>query len=1692
MIFKTTILKNLKSGRIVYQYAPLKNIYNVNSQNGLQDFDIDSLKLDLSYPVDIVCQTSYDDSVNLILNDGHIEPKLVNSSFTVRKKNTYEVVERNQSSPTNIYNKDTVERDINLFKTVSIFPKIELKSVLDSGNLKGGNYTLYIKLADEDFNTTQIVSESGIITVYKGKQTSINSIQGTLLDEIVNKSINLSIKDIDTTFSQLYIYYRRTYSDLNGVFKEEYRKISKPYDINSSQLDVVITGLEETEEITKLDLTTQYNIYSSVQTQAEVQRMLFFGGVSESAPNNTLLQQYSYYISAYATQDSNVDLGYVTGEYKPSNNRVSTFSEYYNANHIYSYVGYWPNEWYRFGVVYIFNDDSLSPVYNLRGKVLNTLGEANLTKEEQNFDENHFEKIDVDEIFLDSNRNSKGVFQMPNTTIQVEQSNLPNSTYPLSINFKLSDTLISALKKQNIKGLFFVRQSRIPIVIAQGYSIGISKKAHIPMLYDASKGYFTESFITQGSKPLLQSNIVYTDSDEISFTVDTTIEKDAASTIINRFKISKSYINEEGNKLKLSLYRWNYNLSRYELVDETITSNHLNIKSEDDNSSWVFQAEGTEYYTQLDGTKIDDLSNLIFSATRTPIEINTYTTYIRVDTEDKKGSKSGSITVKQQKIEGELKDKNDETIKYQAYCYKYVMVDAQIQNEIDSQSKALICLDADLNPQIQSIFDGSEFKVYPIVTGVLTSSQTGKNYIPKFSTATNIGSEISVRLAYINKDTSSRIINDQIFSTRAGEAEDFTQLRSLVWNETSANKDLIDGKLIRGQFTSYLGVVSDNFVGFQPGCLYNICTLENDYTEIVTTRANNKDNFYAISNRYLLDEIRDKTINVYRGDCFTNTVSTRMIANFINSETPTNTLIIDFDPFHGYDEDFTYDNLPDMPIILSDWNAVQLGHFLTYKCLSNYHLGMRCEDTSNTEEWALLGNPRSYYPVTSKQTISKVTESTLLNMGYSTTLPGIPYFEWQNVPYERNNFDNRIAFSNVSVQGAFRNDYRIFQGLSYGDVETKYGAITKLISYGTNLFCVFEHGCAIIPINEKALLSTTTGQSIHMYGAGVLQNQVTAISEDYGSIWKDSVILTPNGIYGVDTFAKKIWRFNSNGFSIISDMLVQRYLNENIILDDTDLFPTIGLLNVKTHYNNYKGDVMFTFYNHNKSWNLCYNERLSKWVTRYSWLPIMSDNIQNQFVSLDYKRIKPYGIVQRNQSKENSIWIENLDKELDRNTDNLFSHSIEKINNISKKLDINYSYYSIGDAVATLEDAYYYTTDEQNQLSLEDIVSSTYHSTTNTYLNISYPQNSNPEIADSDTNIKITNFVFWMIFKVKAYLYNNLNDVIKVSDSLILNTSDSSSELYYSNIISNIKNTLQINPEVDDSEYYKHICLLAEQTLKILSEHYNDLQDVNKTDLKNCFDNCTFYIHSEHRDNYNKYLESLHIENYILIDLVEFTDYIALLYDYNNEENINDEYKLLYEKYMRTNLYIHGKAGSYTNIDNTNILPTHWYNRQEPFEFEFVINQPQGLHKIFNNLVIISNNVEPNSLEFTLIGDAYTLNKELIYKNDAETVNNTEIFTTLKNAEIIKDSLTNQYYIQLNEPVKNIKNFGRRLGNIEYKEDKWNFVIPPLTIQRTDGIDSIMQQARLRDKWIKIRVKYTGDKLAIISAILTFANLSYA
>jgi hypothetical protein len=69
--------------------------------------------------------------------------------------------------------------------------------------------------------------------------------------------------------------------------------------------------------------------------------------------------------------------------------------------------------------------------------------------------------------------------------------------------------------------------------------------------------------------------------------------------------------------------------------------------------------------------------------------------------------------------------------------------------------------------------------------------------------------------------------------------------------------------------------------------------------------------------------------------------------------------------------------------------------------------------------------------------------------------------------------------------------------------------------------------------------------------------------------------------------------------------------------DEYQQFAT--LRNVRTHYDNFKGDVIFTYYNctrdNNYSFNLVFNERLGKWSTRTDWTPLFSSNINNIFIS---------------------------------------------------------------------------------------------------------------------------------------------------------------------------------------------------------------------------------------------------------------------------------------------------------------------------------------------------------------------------------------------------------------------------------------------------------------------------------------------
>ena len=1442
-----SIEKHSQEGDLTYTYGALQNM--LNNKDEIVGFNTNEIEVDLNNPLNIECQPSYDGTVNLIINDDNHPPRIINSRFSKLEDNRFKIINRNQKQQTNLYKEGSIDQQTRLFRNITTFPKIDLLGVYNSGQLKGGNYTFYFKYADEDYNKTDFVAESGIVSVFKGQIDNIASISGTLSDELTDKSITLRLSNLDRAYSKLYIYYTKDTSDTNGVRYTSAYMINDPYLIQHNIEDITITGYENVSEVSIEEINLQYNLITAAKTQAQVQNMLFLGNTQGVNLNLKDLQNLSYFIKVTLKQEENI--GFVNPE-NYSTSKDDAQSEYYNPLNIYYKLGYWPDEMYRLGIVYIMIDDSLSPVFNLRGTEFENVNDCNIRDPETLMTEdgkmNYLER----DAFLGGSGwldNTFGVFKNPD--INIIKS---DEVSPLYYNIDLS-AIIQYLKKYGVKGYFIVRQKRIPTSLCQGLSVGIDNYSYTPLLkLNSENKWFGESFVT--SDGLLSSN----------------------------FQKHKVFVDR-------------------------------------------------------------------------------------------------------------------------------------------IECSGLLSLDVAAIPSLQSTFDGSNFYI-------TTNSNEGslkidnKNERHFYIKAGTEGKHTSIaNTTYINSNTPLKYVNGYSYSTKCGAAEDISQF-SFLGKRVSGKTDL---NLVRGLYCPYLGVsttLQDNTVYTIKIPNYSKTFIKN-YFKI---RQNDNSPFFAISDRISLDQ---ELVDVFRGDCYTNTVTMRLNRNFIDSEVPVNEIIMDnttwsdnykgyFKTVNGKKEDDKSDKGDYTKINRADVNTVPLGMWVTFKCLSNYNLGLRSIDYSHPDEHALIGNPRTFYPASDITTnvSHKIEESYILNQGYGATVGHKREFAAANVPYTKELFDNRIYFSNVQTYGDFQNAYRIFQGLDYQDIERQYGAIVKLLPWSGNLLCIFEHGIGVIPVNEKALLSTQSGQSIHMYGAGVLQNQISVISPDFGSIWQESIIRTPRGVYGVDTYAKKIWRVTYNGgFETISDMKVQRFLNDNIKLSEEDKKPIIGSKNVKTHFNNFKGDVMFTFYNtnNNTNWNLCYNERMDKWITRYSWTPLYSENIDNIFYSIDQRNASIYGCIYNNIS-----------------------------NNYGIRTDKHEADESGMSANITLA----------------------------------------PDTAafNSDFTVKLNSIT-------TAY--------------------------------------------TDDNDHVHNI----------------EIPDLtNNLDLKNCpisINNKTVSIGSlEELQNYFSHVSKVPPVYYILnvtvtIKIneanVTFDDNIGIICNYESLPNWLE----LKNKFLSNGFYVHGKAGIFNKIDyedesfDNQILPTKWYNRQEPFEFEFVVNDYVGAHKIFNNLVIISNNVQPNELEFEIEGDVFNFNKAGIFRDSKwpnrdylwdkrynkpiKTIDSSgkevtyqatqEFISPDKNNQnkcrVEWDTNTNSYSLVLTQSCRNITDpkYGRRLGNIQYKEDSWYTNIEPIMYKERfkigDKQEAVFREgkeksARIRDKYMKVRVKYTGEDLVIITALKTMFTLSYA
>jgi hypothetical protein len=226
----------------------------------------------------------------------------------------------------------------------------------------------------------------------------------------------------------------------------------------------------------------------------------------------------------------------------PDTKAKGTATGYYDPLKVYNNVGYWPDEYYRFGIVFIYNNNQLSPVFNIQGydmqaEVSGELKDILLGLDTKYFSETGFKRYypkdyEPDNFIFDESimSNSKGVIRTPNEKLA------PNQQLSITFNLKgleeyiqYSNDLTSSDRKKyqegdaylinkflqeqhGIKGFFFVRQKRIPTVLAQGLVVGLTTKDYgsIPILQDGANTWKTKSFLSKQRLVLPEGSTIMT------------------------------------------------------------------------------------------------------------------------------------------------------------------------------------------------------------------------------------------------------------------------------------------------------------------------------------------------------------------------------------------------------------------------------------------------------------------------------------------------------------------------------------------------------------------------------------------------------------------------------------------------------------------------------------------------------------------------------------------------------------------------------------------------------------------------------------------------------------------------------------------------------------------------------------------------------------------------------------------------------------------------------------------------------------------------------------------------------------------------------------------------------------------------------------------------------------------------------
>lgn len=261
--------------------------------------------------------------------------------------------------------KNWVARSFDLIRSFNKIPEVANVEVLNNqGTLTPGSYSIMIQYLDDDFNGTTFLTEIPNINIYNDSTNDqYNNINGstnigTSQDDPYNyEDTNKAIKVTYTNFDESYNFFRLAiirYTNNLGTPTEV--RYTDPISIRTNTF--IYTGENATTQgsLDELILSNSAPVVLKAKNINQFENRLILSNTTGQEVQFCKLQRYASRIKADCVVKDSI-LTTLQDDTNPKNPLVR-----------FNGVSYQPGEAYSFGIMYVFDDMSTTPVYHIPGK----------------------------------------------------------------------------------------------------------------------------------------------------------------------------------------------------------------------------------------------------------------------------------------------------------------------------------------------------------------------------------------------------------------------------------------------------------------------------------------------------------------------------------------------------------------------------------------------------------------------------------------------------------------------------------------------------------------------------------------------------------------------------------------------------------------------------------------------------------------------------------------------------------------------------------------------------------------------------------------------------------------------------------------------------------------------------------------------------------------------------------------------------------------------------------------------------------------------------------------------------------------------------------------------------------------------------------------------------------------------------